>query len=45
VLRRFYPAEAVIVALLFAFVPYVIMRGPAARIARRMAAATPYQAS
>ncbi len=35
VLKRFYPAEAVIVALLFAFVPYVIMRGPAARIARR----------
>jgi len=35
VLRQFYPAEAVIVALLFAFVPYVIIRGPAARIARR----------
>jgi hypothetical protein len=35
VLRRFYPAEAVIVALLFAFVPYVIIRGPVARIARR----------
>jgi hypothetical protein len=34
VLRQFYPAEAVIVALLFAFVPYVIIRGPAARIAR-----------
>jgi hypothetical protein len=45
VLRRFYPAEAVIVALLFAFVPYVIMRGPAARIARRWAAAMPYQTS
>jgi hypothetical protein len=45
VLRRFYPAEAVIVALLFAFVPYVIMRGPAARIARRWGAATPYQTS
>jgi hypothetical protein len=28
VLKRFYPAEAVIVALLFAFVPYVIIRGP-----------------
>jgi hypothetical protein len=38
VLRRFYPGEAVIVALLFAFVPYVIMRGPAARIARRWGA-------
>jgi hypothetical protein len=35
VLKRFYPAEAVIVALLFAFIPYVIIRGPAARIARR----------
>jgi hypothetical protein len=45
VLRRYYPGEAVIVSLLFAFVPYVIMRGPAARIARRMGAATPHQAS
>ncbi len=27
VLKQFYPAEAVIVALLFAFVPYVIIRG------------------
>ena len=45
VLRRFYPGEAVIVALLFAFVPYVIMRGPATRIARRWAVATPYQTS
>ncbi len=35
VLGQFYPAEAVIVALLFAFIPYVIIRGPAARIARR----------
>ena len=43
VLRQFYPAEAVIVALLFAFVPYVIIRGPALRIARRWVAATPRQ--
>jgi len=43
VLRQFYPGEAVIVALLFAFVPYVIMRGPALRIARRWVAATPRQ--
>ena len=43
VLRRFYPAEAVIVALLFAFVPYVIIRGPAARIARRWLAGPPHQ--
>ena len=35
VLKQFYPAEAVIVALLFAFLPYVIIRGPTARIARR----------
>ena len=34
VLQRFYPAEAVIVALLFAFVPYVIIRGPVLRIER-----------
>src|SRR5438045_1182732 len=32
VLKQFYPAEAVIVALLFAFLPYVIIRGPPARI-------------
>jgi hypothetical protein len=44
-LRQFYPAEAVIVALLFAFVPYVIMRGPATRIARRWGAATAHQTS
>jgi hypothetical protein len=43
VLKRFYPAEAVIVALLFAFVPYVIIRGPAARIARRWRGASPHQ--
>jgi hypothetical protein len=43
VLKRFYPAEAVIVALLFAFVPYVIIRGPAARIARRWLAGPPHQ--
>jgi hypothetical protein len=43
VLKRFYPGEAVIVAILFAFVPYVIMRGPALRIARRWVAATPRQ--
>ncbi len=43
VLKRFYPAEAVIVALLFAFIPYVIIRGPAARIARRWHRASPHQ--
>ena len=45
VLRRFYPVEAVIVALLFAFIPYVIIRGPAARIARRWHRASPHQNS
>ena len=35
VLKRFSPAEAVIVASLFAFVPYVIIRGPVVRIERR----------
>lgn len=35
VLHRFYPAEAVIIAIVLAFVPYAILRGPVARIARR----------
>lgn len=35
VLKRFYPTEAVIVALLFCFVPYVVVRGLATRIGRR----------
>ena len=33
-LNSFYPAEAVIVALVLAFLPYVLLRGPIARIAR-----------
>jgi len=33
--KTFHPAEAVIIALLFAFVPYLLLRGLAARIARR----------
>jgi hypothetical protein len=45
VLGQFYPAEAVIVALLFAFIPYVIIRGPATRIARRWHCASPHQTS
>ncbi|HEX7079392.1 MAG TPA: hypothetical protein VF329_00055 [Gammaproteobacteria bacterium] len=32
VLDSFYPGEAVIVALLLAFVPYLLLRGPFARI-------------
>ncbi len=31
VLKQFYPAEAVIIALLLAFAPYVVLRGPVAR--------------
>jgi hypothetical protein len=33
-LNEFYPGEAVIVALTLAFLPYLILRGPIARIAR-----------
>jgi hypothetical protein len=33
-LRAFYPVEAVVVALLLAFVPYLLLRGPVARVAR-----------
>ncbi len=32
--KTFHPAEAVIIALLLAFVPYLLLRGPIARIAR-----------
>jgi hypothetical protein len=35
VLHTFYPAEAAFIALLLAFVPYVLLRGPIARTARR----------
>ncbi len=34
VLKTFFPGEAVIVSLFLAFVPYLLLRGPAARIAR-----------
>src|SRR5262245_10227887 len=33
-LRTFYPGEALLVALLLAFVPYLLARGPASRVAR-----------
>jgi hypothetical protein len=36
VLDRFYPVEAVIIALVLAFVPYVILRGIVLRIALRL---------
>lgn len=35
VLKAFYPGEAVIIAILLAFVPYLLLRGPIARVARR----------
>jgi len=34
--ETFYPVEALIIALLLAFVPYVLIRGPVARIASRV---------
>ncbi len=34
-LKEFYPGEALVVAALLAFVPYLLVRGPAARLARR----------
>ena len=40
VLKTFYPGEAVIVAILLAFVPYLLLRGPVARIARRFRGST-----
>ena len=34
VCRWFYPGEAIITALILAFVPYLLIRGPVNRIAR-----------
>jgi hypothetical protein len=34
VLKTFYPAEAVIVAIVLAFLPYLLLRGPIAGVAR-----------
>ncbi|MGH7120346.1 MAG: hypothetical protein ACREFP_15380 [Acetobacteraceae bacterium] len=46
VLRTFYPNESVVIAVLLAFVPYVIVRGPARRIAgRRRGSASPHPSS
>ncbi len=39
-LDKFYPAEAAIIAVLLAFVPYVLLRGPIGRIARHWSART-----
>jgi len=33
-LHTFYPAEAALIALLLALLPYALLRGPIARIAR-----------
>lgn len=35
VLKTFYPVEALIIAVLLAFVPHMLVRGPVTRIARR----------
>jgi len=35
VLKTFYPGEMVLVAILLAFIPYLLLRGPFARIASR----------
>lgn len=35
VFKTFYPGEAVIISILLAFVPYLLLRGPIARVARR----------
>jgi hypothetical protein len=34
VLKTFYPAESAIIAILLAFVPYLLLRGPFERVAR-----------
>lgn len=34
VLKHFYPAEAIVIAVVLAFVPYLLLRGPFARYAR-----------
>jgi hypothetical protein len=35
-LGTFYPGEAIIVAIVLGFLPYLILRGPVARITRRL---------
>jgi hypothetical protein len=41
VLKTFYPGQAVIVALVLALFPYILLRGPIARIARRWRGGAP----
>jgi len=38
VFKTFYPAQAAVIAVLLAFVPYLLLRGPIERIARHLAA-------
>ncbi len=38
VLGTFYPAQAAVIAILLAFVPYLLLRGPFARVARHWVA-------
>ena len=40
VLKRFYPVEAVIIAVVLAFVPYVVLRGIVTRVAAGAGTAT-----
>jgi len=35
VLKKFYPGEALIVAFILAIIPYLLIRGPVSRIAKR----------
>jgi len=39
-LKKFYPVEALVVAAVLAFVPYLLIRGTVTRIARRTSKAT-----
>jgi len=46
VLQRFYPTEAVGIAVLLAFVPYLVIRGAVTRLARQwLGSAPPHQIS
>jgi hypothetical protein len=44
-LKSFYPVEALLIALALAFLPYVLIRGLAARIMHRWGGAPPHQTS
>jgi hypothetical protein len=38
VFKTFYPAQAAVIAVLLAFVPYLLLRGPMERVARHWVA-------